>query len=150
MVNDLTERTLQSEIVFTGKFIKIRQHEVILANGKKSIRQIVEHPGAAACVVMNDEKQILLVQQYRKAAESVLIEIPAGKLDPGESPEACIKREVREETGVDITRLIKLCEFYPSPGFTDEKMYIYMAHAASQGMTGQMEDEHIFSTFVSF
>lgn len=147
---DLSEQTLKSEIVYTGKFFKIRQHEVVLANGKKTTRQIAEHPGACACVVMNEKQEVLLVSQYRKAAEKVLVELPAGKLDPGETPEVCIKREIEEETGIAITKPVKLCEFYPSPGFTDEKMFVYLAHAASQGKSRQMEDEQIACSFVSF
>jgi ADP-ribose pyrophosphatase len=144
------EKTLQSEIVFQGKFYAIRRHHVILPDGKKTTREIAEHPGASAGVVFNEKKEVLLVRQYRKAAEAVLVEIPAGKLDPGETPEQCVVREVEEETGVLIEKPQKLSEFFPSPGFTNEKMYIFLARAKSLGSTHQMEDECIWSGFVPF
>lgn len=145
-----SEKTIQSEIVYKGKFITLRRHDVILPNGKKTVREIVEHPGAAACVVLNNHEEVLLIEQYRKAAEAALVEIPAGKLDKGETAEACVVREVKEETGIEIEDPVKLAEFYPSPGFTDEKMYVFLAYAGKQGETSQMDDESIASTFVPF
>lgn len=147
---DFEEKTLKSEIVFDGKFIHIRRHEVLFPDGKNGVREIVEHPGAATCVVLNAKNQVLMVEQFRKAAESVLLEIPAGKLDPNESPEACVKREVAEETGVIIGKPKFLCWFYPTPGFANEKMYLYLASVERQGEAHQMEDELIHSRFVPF
>ncbi len=144
------EKTTESKVVFQGKFFNVRKHQVILPDGKKADREIAEHPGAAGCVVLNDKNELLLVKQYRKAAEQVLTEIPAGKIDKNESPESCVAREVEEETGVMITAPEKLIEFYPSPGFTTEKMFIYRAYVKSQGSTRQMEDECIWSGFVPF
>lgn len=145
-----SEKTIRSEEIYKGKFITLRRHEIMMPNGKKTIREIVEHPGAAACVVLNEKEEVLLIEQFRKAAEAVLVEIPAGKLDKGERPEACIRREVQEETGYEIEDAVKLAEFYPSPGFTDEIMYVFMAYAGARGETNQMEDEMITSAFVPF
>lgn len=144
------EKTLESEIVFEGKFFKIRRHQVILPDGKRAVREIAEHPGASACVVLNGKNEVLLVRQYRKAAETVLLEIPAGKIDKGETPEACVIREVLEETGVTISQPVKLTEFFPSPGFTSEKMHVYLAREVKRGSTDQMDDECIWSDFIPF
>jgi ADP-ribose pyrophosphatase len=149
-IKSSVEKTLESEMVFKGKFFGIRRHQVILPDGKKAVREIAEHPGAAGCVVLNEKNEILLVKQYRKAAEQVLAEIPAGKIDKNESPESCVVREVEEETGIIITEPLKLSEFYPSPGFTTEKMFIYLAKAKDRGETHQMDDECIWSGFVPF
>lgn len=144
------EKTIKSEIVYQGKFITLRRHDIVLDNGNKTVREIVEHPGAAACVVLNENHEVLLIEQYRKAAEAVLVEIPAGKLDAGETAEICVVREVKEETGITIEDPVKLTAFYTSPGFTDEIMYVFMAYAGARGKTSQMDDESISSTFVPF
>jgi len=121
------ETTLSSRQVFSGNLIRLRVDEVILPNGRKSTREIVEHPGAVAVVAITDKGEILMVRQYRKAIERDLLEIPAGKLEKGESSETCVKRELMEETGYFPNDLKYLTSFYTSPGFSNEIIHLYLA-----------------------
>ena len=87
------ETTLSSKEIFSGNLLKLRVDQVLLPNGRKSTREIVEHPGAVAVVAITDNDEILMVRQYRKAIERELLEIPAGKLEKGEPKETCVKRD---------------------------------------------------------
>jgi len=108
-MSNLAERTVKTEPIFDGRVIKVRVDDVVLPNGAMSKREIVNHPGAVAIIAITDEGKIVLVEQYRKALEKAIIEIPAGKLEPGEKPEELIT------------------SFYTSPGFADEILYVYKA-----------------------
>jgi len=123
--NELEEKCLKQEIIYQGKIITVNKDTVLLPDGQTSFREIVHHPGAVA-IVARRAGEILLVRQYRYALGEETLEIPAGKIDPGEDPESCARRELREETGYDGT-LKCLGAFYSSPGFTDEIMFIYLA-----------------------
>ncbi len=124
---DFFEDTLNSRNIFNGRLIKLRVDEVILPNGRKSTREIVEHPGAVAVVAVDEENNILMVKQYRKAIEKVLLEIPAGKLEKGESEEECVKRELVEETGYFPKSIKRVTSFYTSPGFSNEVIHLFIA-----------------------
>ena len=121
------ETTLNSKNIFSGRFIKLRLDEVILPNGRKSTREIVEHPGAIAVVAVNGDNDIFMVRQYRKPIEKELLEIPAGKLEKGESKEMCAKRELMEETGYYPHDIKYITSFYSSPGFSNEIIYLFLA-----------------------
>ncbi|GIO28517.1 NUDIX hydrolase [Ornithinibacillus bavariensis] len=121
------EKTIKTEKIFEGKVIKLQVDDVQLPNGKKSKRELIKHPGAVAVIPITDEKKIIFVEQYRKPLEKSIIEIPAGKLECGESPEITAIRELEEETGYTAKTLTKLTSFYTSPGFADELMHIYLA-----------------------
>ncbi len=122
------EKTIKSEQIYKGKVVQLRVDTVSLPDGRTKIREIVVHPGAAAIVpLMDDGEKVLLVEQYRKAIESKTLEIPAGTLEEGESPEECARRELIEETGFQASKLDKLMEFYPSPGFSSEIIHIFVA-----------------------
>jgi len=124
------EKTIESKQIYKGKVVQLRVDTVSLPDGRTRMREIVVHPGAAAIVpVMNEgeEEEVLFVEQYRKAVDSPTLEIPAGTLEEGESPEECAKRELIEETGFQATKLDKLIEFYPSPGFSSEIIHIFKA-----------------------
>ena len=95
----LEEKTLSSEKLFSGKVISLQVDEVELPNGKKASREIIRHPGAVAIIAITDENKIVMVEQYRKALERNIVEIPAGKLEKGEEPAVCARRELEEETG---------------------------------------------------
>jgi ADP-ribose pyrophosphatase len=105
----------------------LRVDDVLLPDGSKSKREIVEHPGAVAIVPINNKKEVICVKQFRKPAEKVLLEIPAGKLEPGEAAESCAQRELAEETGYKAGKLQKIASYYSSPGFAGEKISIYLA-----------------------
>lgn len=121
---DLTEHTIEKELIMDGKVIKVEKHRVSLPNQKESIREVVKHPGAVAILAVKDGK-ILFVEQYRKALEHTLIEIPAGKVEIGEDRMNTAKRELEEETGYTSKQLSLVHEFYVSPGFCDEFISLY-------------------------
>ncbi len=121
------EKTIKSEWIYRGKIIDLKVVEVELPDGNKSKREIVVHRGASAIVPMDDEGCVIMVKQFRKPAEKVLLEIPAGTLEEGEDPLECAKRELIEETGFGAKEFIHLISFYSTPGFTTEKLHIYLA-----------------------
>ena len=126
-MSNRAERTVKTEPIFDGRVIKVRVDDVVLPNGAMSKREIVNHPGAVAIIAITDEGKIVLVEQYRKALEKAIIEIPAGKLEPGEKPEVTAVRELEEETGYVCENMELITSFYTSPGFADEILYVYKA-----------------------
>jgi ADP-ribose pyrophosphatase len=127
MYEDLYEEKIKSKQIFKGKILTLHFDEVRLPNKRVATREKVMHPGAVAVVPVNDKGEVLLVKQYRYPVEKVLIEIPAGKLDSNEPPVECAIRELHEEAGVIDGRVIHLTTIYTSPGFSNEKMEIYLA-----------------------
>ncbi len=123
----MAEKTLSSRMVFEGRAVKLRIDSVKLPSGRETTREIVEHENCVAIVVLDDADNVLLVKQYRKPVEKDLLEIPAGGIDPGESPEDAVRREMREETGFLPQKLAKLGGFYSSPGFCTEYLHLYLA-----------------------
>jgi ADP-ribose pyrophosphatase len=117
---------LSSEKVFDGKVVKVFLEDVLLPDGRKVRWERVEHPGAVGIVPLLREDVLLMVRQYRHAVRGELLEIPAGKLDHGESPGECAERELTEEVAHKAGRLIKLAEFYNSPGYSDERFFLYL------------------------
>ena len=123
----LHEKILSEETAYRGKILDVHSLEVELPNGRRSKRDIVRHPGAAAVVALTETGKIVLVRQYRTAIDRVTVEIPAGKLDPGEDPLDCAKRELHEETGFRAGRIRFLTSIVTSCGFCDEMIHIYLA-----------------------
>ncbi len=121
------EPTLSSRLIFRGAVATVRIDDVLLPSGRIGHREIVEHPGAAAIVPLTDAGEVVLVRQYRKTVESTLLEIPAGKLEPGEDPLACAQRELAEETGLRATVMTPILTFVPSPGILTEAITIFLA-----------------------
>jgi ADP-ribose pyrophosphatase len=136
------EVTIKSEPVFQGRIISLQVDEVRLPNGKTAAREIVKHPGAV-CVLAIVGDRMAVVEQYRKPLERSLVEIPAGKLDPGEDPLAAARRELREETGFCADHLQHVCTFYTSPGFADEIIHLYVAEHPVEGERNPDEDEFL-------
>ena len=124
-MDKLEEVCVRKETVFTGRMLRLDRDTVRLPNGVETTREVVRHPGAVAVLPFKGE-DLLLVRQYRYPIEQLTLEIPAGKLDPGEEPLVCAERELREETGYRGT-LEFLGTFYSTPGFTDEVMHLYKA-----------------------
>ena len=124
--------------IYKGKVVHLFVETVTLPNGHTTALEVIHHPGAAAVVPFLLDGTVLLVRQYRHAAGGYLFEIPAGKLDPGEAPEACAKRETEEEVGYRVGRLEKLGAILTTPGFTDEIIHLYagydlvVTHAATE------------------
>ncbi|WP_100331479.1 NUDIX hydrolase [Bacillus xiapuensis] len=123
----LEEKTLKTEQIFEGKIIRLQVDDVELPNGKRAKRELIKHPGAVAILALTEEGKLVLVEQYRKALERSLVEIPAGKLEPGEEPEKTARRELEEETGYACRSLTLLQSFYTSPGFADELVHLFIA-----------------------
>lgn len=135
---DLTEKTLSSREIFRGRIIKLRVDQVSLPDGSESIREIVEHSGAVGIVALDEENNLWMVRQYRKALEKVLLEIPAGTLEEDEEPLLCARRELEEETGLQAAKWQEILSYHSAPGFCDEKLYLYMARDLSCG-EGQLD-----------
>jgi len=136
------ERTLRTEPIFEGKIITLQVDTIELPDGKTATREIVRHPGAAAVLALLDDR-MLVVEQYRKPMDKFQIEIPAGKLDAGEDPIVCAARELEEETGYKAASLKPISAFYTSPGFADEKLYLYLAEGLTAGQVNPDEDEYL-------
>ncbi len=123
----LNERVITEDVAWTGRIFNVNRLRVELPDGREALRDVVRHPGAVAIVALTDDGRICLVRQYRTALSRVTVEIPAGKLDPGEDPLTCAHRELREETGMEAERMAFLTTIATSDGFTDELIHIYMA-----------------------
>ncbi|MEK3934797.1 NUDIX hydrolase [Sporosarcina sp. FSL W7-1349] len=121
------EKTVTGETLYEGKVITLRVEEVELPDGKRTARELIRHPGAVAILAITSEGKLVFVEQYRKALERSLIEIPAGKIDAGEAPEVTAIRELEEETGYGAREFIFIQSFATSPGFADEVIHLYLA-----------------------
>jgi len=137
------EITVKSEKVFEGKLINLRVDTVELQNQKYAKREIVEHKGASAIIAQNEKNELILVKQYRKAVEEFLYELPAGKINVAEEPIECARRELKEETGYEAKNLTKIYEIYSTPGFSNEKIYLFKADNLTYTETNFDEDEEI-------
>lgn len=140
---ELTEKQIASERVFSGRLIKVNRDTVSLPNGKTATREVVIHPGAVAIAAVTDEGELLMVRQYRYPAGQALLEIPAGKLEPGEEPYDCAVRELREETGATAKDMTYAGYIYPTPGYNNEKIHLYLAEKLTFGQTNFDEDEFL-------
>jgi ADP-ribose pyrophosphatase len=136
-------KTISSTLLLTTPIFTVTLDQALDPDGFEIKRAIVQHPGSAVVMPVDPQKRILLVRQYRLPAGRYMWELPAGKIDPGETALQAARRELREETGCKAQRFEKLAEFYPSPGFLAEKMTIYLATGLSQGPQTPMEDERI-------
>ncbi len=121
------EPTLHSERIYEGKILSLRVDTVELSSGRETKREIVEHGACTAIVALDSDDTVLLVRQYRKAVEKMLLEIPAGGIEDGEDPLEGARRELEEETGFSAERWERLNYFYTSPGFCTEAMHLYLA-----------------------
>ena len=121
------EREVESKELYKGRVVQLRLATVSLPNGRRKTREILVHPGAAAIVPLSDDNEILLVEQYRAAVGHATLEIPAGTLEEGESPEECARRELIEETGFRASHWTTLTAYYPSPGYSSEIIHIFKA-----------------------
>ncbi|WP_456274155.1 NUDIX domain-containing protein [Bacillus sp. AK031] len=141
----LEEKTLSTEQIYQGKIIDLQVDEVSLPNGKTSKREIIKHPGAVAVIALTEEGKIVMVEQYRKALEKSIVEIPAGKLEKGEEPKKTAERELEEETGYGCKNMKHLISFYTSPGFADELVHLYIAEDIFEieNASGADEDEFV-------
>jgi ADP-ribose pyrophosphatase len=134
---------LASRTVFSGRRIQMRVDRIRLPNGAEHELELIHHPGAAAIVPLLDSGEVVLVRQYRYATGGWLLEVPAGTLNAGESPEQCAGRELREETGFRAGALQPLGWIWTTPGFTDERIWLYLATALEGGDQALEGDEQL-------
>lgn len=142
----LEERVIADEPVFEGKLLKVRQLTVTLPNGKTSHREMIRHPGAAAMIALDEEGCIVLERQWRAPAGGAFWEIPAGKIDPGESAFDAARRELAEEAGLTADRWVYLGNMHNVIGYSNEHIEVFLAQNLRQ--THQHLDENEFLTLV--
>jgi ADP-ribose pyrophosphatase len=135
------EKTISTERIYEGAILNLRRDKVTIHTGGTSFREIVEHNGGAVAVPITSDGKIVMVRQYRKALEQAVLELPAGKIEKGEEPLQTIVRELQEETGYSAGNMEFLTAFYPSVGYTNEVLYIYLATDLTPGMTNYDENE---------
>lgn len=136
------ENTVSSEMIYEGAIINLRKDKVTVKNGL-SYREIIEHNGGAVLAAITDEGKMVMVRQYRKPAEKVMFEAPAGKIDKGEEPYKTAIRELKEETGYTATEVRFMTSFYPSVGYSDEVLYLYLCTGLVAGDTDLDDNEAI-------
>ncbi|MGI4847003.1 MAG: NUDIX domain-containing protein [Janthinobacterium lividum] len=143
MDQHLTETRVDGERVFEGSFIKVTRDTVRLPDGSHTSREYIEHPGAVVILPVFDDGRILLERQYRYPLDRVFIEFPAGKIDDGEDPLACAKRELKEETGYTATDWRFVCTIHNAIAYSDEHLEIYLARGLVAGQAELDEGEFL-------
>lgn len=146
---DIKETLIDKKTVYRGRYIIVEKRIYELCDGRHAQRDIVVHPGASAVVALDNNGDIYLVQQYRAAFDKILLEIPAGKLNPDESPKDCVKRELLEETGLIAGKYTYLAPIAVSPGFCTEIIHIFLAENLTKGTAAPDADEHLLVSSMS-
>lgn len=146
-IMQLEEKTVRKNYIYRGKIINVRCDDAELPNGRPCRREIVEHPGGA-CVLCVKDGKVALVKQFRYAYGEAIYEIPAGKLNEGEEPMLAAERELGEETGMIADDLVLRFVLYPTPGYTNEKIFIYEALGVREGKQHLDEGEFLNVEFV--
>lgn len=136
------EKTIGTEMLYEGSVLNLRKDQVTVKNGV-SFREIIEHNGGAVIAAVTNEGKMIMVKQYRKPAKRVVFEVPAGKIDPGEEPLATAKRELQEETGYTADNVQFITSFYPTVGYSEEQLYLFIAQGLTAGETSFDENEAI-------
>lgn len=137
------EKTISNKHIYTGNIINVDRLTVTLPNGKEATRDLVTHPGASVVIPFESNGYIYMVRQYRKPIEKVSLELPAGKLDPGEDPEICAVRELKEETGLTAGKIKHIISIHTTPGFCNEVLHMYAAWELKEGQSHTDEDEFL-------
>lgn len=140
---ELTEKTLSSKTVFDGRILHITVDDIELPGGKKSKREVVNHPGGVVIAALDSENNLLFVRQFRYPYKEVVLELPAGKLEKGSAPLENGKRELLEETGAVGYSYISLGQIYPSPGYTNEIIHMYACKIQAMGDSCPDEGEFV-------
>jgi ADP-ribose pyrophosphatase len=140
-----TAKILNSTSIYEGPVFGLRRDELIEPSGVRAIREVITHPGSVVVLPVLPDKRILLIQQYRHATRQYLWELVAGRIDAGEMPKAAAARELIEETGYRAKRFRVFLEFFPTPGFLEEKMFLLLAEGLTAGEAQPEEDEKIIS-----
>lgn len=147
---DLTERTLSREDKFNGRFLHVHVDEVELPNGKHSQREVADHIAGVAILALDQENRVLTVTQYRYVFSKTLLEIPAGKLEPGENPATGALRELKEETGAVPDEFLPMGRILPAPGCYGEVLYLFLARGLHMEDAQPDEDEFLILERIPF
>ena len=142
---DMSETQVSSETVFHGKLLHVKADRVRLSNGHEATREYILHPGAAMIIAMTDGQTIALIRQFRYPLARHFIELPAGKIDPGEDPFDTAKRELREECGYVATEWRHLTTLHPGIGYSNERIELYLARGITQ-VERQLDDDEFLET----
>lgn len=137
------ERTLETKRIYDGRQVNLRVDTVVLPSGRETSREVVEHADCVAIVALDSEDNVLMVRQFRKPVERMLLEIPAGGIEPGEEPKDSALRELEEETGYHAGKVERLGGFYSSPGYSTEFLHLFLATELQRGRRDAKEDETI-------
>lgn len=140
---DLFEKTISSEILYEGKVFKLDRLKILLPNGETAQRDVIRHNGGVGIIAVKEDGKILFVEQFRKAIDKKIFEIPAGKLELGEDPKECALRELEEETGYKARKIEFLGKIVMAPGFADEYIHLFYANDLYKGIKGGDRDEFI-------
>jgi ADP-ribose pyrophosphatase len=137
---------ISSQRQYSGRIVNLDVDTVRFPDGSIGQLEMLRHPGASAVVPFLDnpadpDPRLLLIRQFRHAAEGFIWEVPAGRLDPGETPEDCARRELEEETGMRASAIERLTTIYTTPGFTDERIHLFLARGLEQGEVRRERDE---------
>lgn len=141
---------VSSEVVFRGSLLEMRRDQVRFPDGRTKALEIVVHPGAVLILPIDDQGRVWFVRQFRPATGERLLELPAGTLEPGETPEACAARECREEIGMAAGRLLPLGGFYLAPGYSTEYIHLFLAQGLASAPLPGDEDEEIELEVIPF
>ncbi len=140
---DFMEMTIESEEIYSGRLLHVFKDTVRLPSGNHSIREYIKHPGASVVIPYLGNNKIIMIRQYRYPIQMVMLELPAGKIDPGESPEKTMARELAEETGYHPGSLQFICKIHPCVGYSDELLYLFWANDLRLSVTPSDDDETI-------
>ena len=147
---DFTEKTLSRQDVFDGRYLHVHVDQVQIPNGRTAEREVADHVAGAAILALDERNNVLTVTQYRYTFSRMMLEIPAGKLEPGEDPAAGALRELREETGAVPEQLLPLGKIYPAPGCYGEILYLFLATGLKMGDLQPDEDEFLIQERIPF
>ncbi len=136
-------KIISSRELLKNRIFTVAEQHAVDPDGFEITRSVIQHPGSAVMMAVDDRDRVLLVRQFRLPAKKSLWELPAGRLDPGETPLKAAKRELMEETGYHARKWTKLASFWPSPGFVAEKMNLFLATELIPGEPRPMDDERI-------
>lgn len=137
------EKTIDSTRIFEGKVVRLRRDTVELENGKQTFREVIDHPGGVSILAMDEEGKIFFVRQFRYPFGRMLLELPAGKLEPGEDPEDSGRRELREETGCSAGRFVPMGKLIPTCAYDTEVIHLFFASELTRGEQGLDENEFL-------
>ena len=146
----MPRQLLDSQIIYQGPIFEVERDRLREDSGVEIVREVVKHPGGAGGLPFLDDGRVALVKQYRHPARKELLEIPAGRIERSETPEECAAREIEGEVGVHVGRMEKLAEFYTTPGFCEEKLYIYLARDLTPAAQRLDHDEFIEVVWLPF